>query len=37
MIDRVKWARKEQAVSIILTRLQADKVSLSFMLTILTW
>lgn len=37
LIDRVKWASKEAAISKILARLQASKASLNFMLTILTW
>lgn len=36
-IDQVKWASKEATVSKLLTRLQASKASLNFMLTILTW
>lgn len=36
-IDRVKWASKESAISKLLSRLQASKTSLNFMLTILTW
>ncbi|KAL9133652.1 MAG: hypothetical protein Q9175_005164 [Cornicularia normoerica] len=35
-IDRVKWASKESAISKLLSRLQASKTSLNFMLTILT-
>ena len=37
LIDRVKWASKESAISKLITRLQASKASLNFMLTILTW
>ena len=37
LIDRVKWASRETAISKLLTRLQASKTSLNFMLTILTW
>ncbi|CAD6582312.1 MAG: hypothetical protein ASARMPRED_000930 [Alectoria sarmentosa] len=36
LIDRVKWASKEATISKLLTRLQASKASLNFMLTILT-
>lgn len=36
LIDRVKWASKEAAISKLLARLQASKASLNFMLTILT-
>ena len=37
LIDRVKWTSKESAISKLITRLQASKASLNFMLTILTW
>lgn len=37
LIDRAKWASKEAAISKILVRLQASKMSLNFMLTILNW
>ena len=37
VIDRMKWAMKETTISKLLTRLQASKSSLHFMLTILTW
>ena len=37
LIDRVKWASRETAISKLLARLQASKTSLNFMLTILTW
>ncbi|KAL2043545.1 hypothetical protein N7G274_003852 [Stereocaulon virgatum] len=36
VIDRLKWSRKESAISKLLTRLQASKASLNFMLSILT-
>ena len=34
---RVRWARKEQKMRVILNRLQNSKTSLSLMLNILTW
>ena len=37
LMDRMKWASKEATISKIITRLQASKASLNFMLTILTW
>ena len=37
LIDRVKWTSKESTISKLITRLQASKASLNFMLTILTW
>ena len=37
LIDGMKWASKEFAISKLIARLQASKASLNFMLTILTW
>ena len=37
VIDKIKWARKEQDISKLVLRLQSSKTSLNLMLTTLTW
>ena len=37
VVDKIKWARKEEHVSKLVLRLQSSKTSLNLMLTTLTW